>query len=198
MRPRKPVEKIEPANLSIQLNPSASPTTVPDPIPGNGTGVASSPSCLPEQEVDFAELEDGTLVEMIEDPNDPANSLLAIYKNGTVQIAPKVECENRVLVPLPRNKGIFKHVRLPRGSQPHEPAHLLLGGIAGLILACVDMSRDKAFLVAAFVLSTWFVESLSVAPYVALVGLPRSGRGEFMNVKNLRWISNRIKASHRN
>jgi len=138
---------------------------------------------VPHREVDFAELEDGTLVEMIEDPNNSANSLFAIYSNRTVHYAATVDCGDRVLVPLPRGQGIFKHVRLARGAQPCATV-ALFGGIATLILACVDMSMSDASLIAAFVMSTWFIESLPVAPYLALVGLPRSGKTTLLEVLN--------------
>jgi energy-coupling factor transporter ATP-binding protein EcfA2 len=185
MRPEKSIEEHAPAKSVNKPTTRPSPPTLPDPIPENGPDVMSSTSRLPEQEVDFSELADGTLVEMIEDPNNPAKSLFAIYKNGAVQIAATVECENRLLVPVPRERGIFKHVRFPRGIQPHEPPILLLAGIMTVILACVDMSRDNALLVAAFVMSTWFIERLEVAPYLALVGLPGSGKTTLLKVLNL-------------
>ena len=61
---------------------------------------------MPEHEVDFAELDDGTLVDMIEDPNNPENSLFAIYTNRTVQYAATVKREDRVLVPVPRARDV--------------------------------------------------------------------------------------------
>jgi hypothetical protein len=145
----------------------------------------SSASRLPEKKVDFAELLDGTLVEMIEDPDNPANSLFAVYKNGAVRIEPRVECENLVLVPNPREQGIFKHVRLPRGSQPYESPVSLLRGIRAVILDCVELTLEDAILVAAFVMSTWFIESMPVAPILALVGLPQSGKTTLLQVLNL-------------
>jgi hypothetical protein len=145
----------------------------------------SSEKPLPEYEADFAELEDGTLVEMIEDPNNAVNSLFAVYKIGTAQYAARVDREDRVLVPVPRGQGIFKHVRLFRGAHPCASSAVLLGGIGELVLACVDISMDDASLIAAFVISTWFIESLPVAPYLALVGPPRSGKTTLLQVLNL-------------
>jgi len=160
-------------------------SSFPDSVPANGPEVTPSGSALPEYETDFAELEDGTLIEMIEDPSNPANSLFAVYKNGTVQYAVTVERADRVLVPVPRQQGNFKHIRLARGTQPCASAAVLLGGIGSLILACVDISMDEASLIAAFVISTWFIESLPVAPYLALVGPPRSGKSTLLQVLNL-------------
>ena len=89
----------------------------PDPVPLNGPTVVSPRISLPKQEIDFSELHNRTLVEMIEDPNNAANSIFAIYENETIRYAPTVEQRDRVLVPVPREQGIFKHVRLPRGSE---------------------------------------------------------------------------------
>ena len=156
---------------------------VSDPRPRNGPLVPFEAS-LPKDEIDFTELEDGTLVEAIEDPNNSASSTFAVFSRGTVQFAGKVERTDRVLVPLPRERGIFKHVRLPRGTQACT-CDALLGGMAALILACVDVSLDDASLIAAFVVSTWFIETLTVAPYLALVGSPRSGKTTLLQVLNL-------------
>ena len=61
----------------------------------------------------------------------------------------------------------------------------LLAGITVLILGCADVSTNDATLIAAFVMSTWFIESLPIAPYLALVGLPRSGKTTLLQVLNL-------------
>jgi hypothetical protein len=97
---------------------------------------------LQEQQVDFAELEYGTLVEMIEAPHDPGNSIFAIYKESEVRFAGTVECENRLLVPVPRQDGIFKHVRLARGTRPYGYFWLLVDEIAAVIRDCVEIDHD--------------------------------------------------------
>jgi hypothetical protein len=158
------------------------PSTRKNPVPANDSTAAQSG--LPEFEVDFAELEDGTLLEMIEDPNNAAKSLFAVYKNACVRYAAAVERGDRILVPVPRDQGLFKHVVLPRGTQPFVSPARLLGGIAASICACVDVSQSDAILIAAFAMCTWFVETLSVAPYLALVGLPRSGKTTLLQVLN--------------
>lgn len=163
---------------------SVLPSSLTNPVPADDSTAAPSESRLPEQEVDFAELDDGTLVEMIEDANDAAKSLFAVYKSGSVHYAAAVERGDRVLVPVPRDRGLFKHVCLPRGAQPPLPPAALLGGIGALILACVDINISDVSLIAAFVMSSWFVESLTVAPYLALVGLPRSGKTTLLQVLN--------------
>jgi len=44
---------------------------------------------------------------------------------------------------------------------------------------------DDATLIAAFVMSTWILERLQIAPYLALVGLPRSGKTTLLQALNL-------------
>lgn len=140
---------------------------------------------LQEQQVDFVELEDGTLVEMIEDPHDPANRLLAIYKDGAVQCARNRTHRNRVLVPIGQEDRIFTHVGLARGTRPYGYFRLLMDEIASVIRHCVEMDENDLLLVAAFVVSTWFIELLAVAPYLALVGPPRSGKTTLLRVLSL-------------
>lgn len=183
MRSRKSIKEQSPAKSVNKSKSSFSFST--DPILPNTTDVVSARSLPREQQVDFANLGDGTLIEMIEDPNDSANSLLAIYRNGKVRYTGKLERDDRVLVPVPRQDGILRHIRLARGSQPYESLRSLMSDVGGLIRACVDMDSTDTILVAAFVVSTWFIERLPVAPYLALVGQPRSGKTTMLQVLNL-------------
>ena len=182
LRVRKSIEEFVLVNDSESCLASSA---FPDAIPLNGPAVVRSRISLPEQETDFAALDDGTLVEMIEDPNNAANSIFAIYENGTVRYAPTIEYRDRVLVPVPRAQKIFEHVRLPREAQWCSSPAELLGGIAALIFACTDVAVDDASLIAAFVISTWFIEKLPVAPYLAAVGPPRSGKTRLLQILNL-------------
>jgi hypothetical protein len=183
-RSKKAIVDSAPADF-LDKSRTCPSSSFPDSVPANDPAVVPTESPLPKDEVDFVELKDGTLIEMIEDPNNAANSLFAVYRDGTVEYAARVERGDRRLVPVPRELGILKHMRLPRGAQPyHSPAELL-GGIGALIIACIDISLDDASLIAAFVVSTWFIENLSVAPYLALVGPPRSGKTTLLQVLNL-------------
>lgn len=65
---------------------------------------------LPEREIEFAELPTGGLAEMIEDPTNPAKSLLALYRNGTVRYVARLRVGNEILVPLPRSDPASQHV----------------------------------------------------------------------------------------
>lgn len=136
-------------------------------------------------ETDFTELDDGSLVEIIEDPENPSRTLLAIYKDGHVCLTHRFQHGNRVLVPIPRDRHVVRHVRLPRGVKAYESVPSLLRQTDSILSRCLDIDRGHRLLLEFFVLSTWFIEKLPVAPYVALVGLPRSGKSTALSVLNL-------------
>jgi hypothetical protein len=136
-------------------------------------------------EVDFVELEDGMLVEMIENPNDATKSLLATCNNGQIRHVEKLECGNQVLIPIPKNADIIRHVRLANGTDTYISAGALLGGIMRVLRAALELSIEQELLLGAFVLSTWFIEKLPIAPYVALVGPPASGKTTALRILSL-------------
>jgi energy-coupling factor transporter ATP-binding protein EcfA2 len=135
-------------------------------------------------EVDFCELADGTLVEMIEKPRDPAQSFLAT-KNGRVRYMEKLDCGDRVLIPISKDGDIIRHVRLANGADAYESARDLLAGIMLVLSNTLELSWGQLLLLGCFVLSTWFVEKLSTAPCVALVGPPGSGKTTALRILNL-------------
>jgi hypothetical protein len=149
------------------------------------------PTPRPEQlshlrvEIDFAELPDSSLVEMIEDPANPEKSLLAVYKNGTVRYTEELHDGNRVLVPLSRTDQLLKHIRLPEGAEPYDGLQNLMADVGYFLLVCLDVEHSVWLLMIAYVLSSWFPEMLPVAPYLALVGPPGSGKTTAMRILSL-------------
>ena len=115
-------------------------------------GKSNDPSA-PFVEIDFAELSDGTLVEMIQSPADPTKSLLAVYKDGNVQYAEQWRDGNRVLVPIPRVDEMLKHVRLPAGSEPYVGLEELTRDVACFFGSCLDIEVTWRMLMTAFVVS---------------------------------------------
>jgi hypothetical protein len=161
--------------------------------------MASSPNVSPQEkcahggthptkpvvEIDFAELTDGSLVEMIEDPANPAKSLLAVYNNGAVRYTDELHDGNRVLVPLSRTDEMLKHIRLPQGAEPYGGLWDLIWDVGLLLGRCLDVELSCWPLMIAYVLSSWFPEKLPVAPYLALVGPPGSGKTTAMRILSL-------------
>src|SRR5712692_5676460 len=127
-------------------------------------------------QIDFAELADGSLVEMIADPANPEKSLLAVYNNRNVRYTEQLHDGNRLLVPLSRNNPLLKHILLPEGVEPYDGLVNLVADVGLLFKVCLDVEPSAWLLMIAYVLSSWFPEKLSVAPYLALVGPPGSGK----------------------
>jgi hypothetical protein len=136
-------------------------------------------------EVDFSELVDGTIVEMIENPRDATKSLLAIWNNGQVRYSEKLEHGNQLLVPVPRDSGIIRHVRLAKGTDSYESLRILLADIMLIFHLTLELSSEEEILLSIFVISTWLVEKLPIAPYWALVGPPGCGKTSALRILNL-------------
>jgi len=108
-----------------------------------------------------------------------------IFNGKKARYAHEFAYKSHLLVPVRRDGKIIRHVRLPRGIKPYGSAESLLEQIDSVLSRCLDLEKRYRLLLASFVLSTWFVERLPVAPYVALVGLPRSGKSTVLRVLSL-------------
>jgi hypothetical protein len=136
-------------------------------------------------ETDFAELKDGTLVELVQDSENSRRTLLAVWKDGELRYLSQLEHDNYVLVPLRRKNEIFKRLRLPTAMSPYESVQTLLSRIERLISRCVSVDAKYVPVLADFVLSTWLVDRFLVAPYLSVVGLPQSGKTTLLKVLSL-------------
>jgi hypothetical protein len=145
----------------------------------------SNNPAAPFVEIDFAELSDGTLVEMIQSPADPTKSILAVYKDGVVQYAEQWRDGNRILVPIPRADEMLQPIRLPSGGEPDVGLEELMTNVASFFNSCLDVEVWWRMLMTAFVFSCWFPEKLPVAPYLALLGPPGSGKTTAMRIFSL-------------
>ena len=136
-------------------------------------------------EIDFAKLRDGTLVELVEDSKNPGRTCFAAWKDGEVRFVDRVEQDGQVFVPLSRKNEVLRHLRLPSAVLPYESPQALLRRLESLISQCVAVDKKYLPVLADFVLSTWFVDRFSVAPYLSVVGLPQSGKTTLLRVLSL-------------
>jgi hypothetical protein len=134
---------------------------------------------------DFAELEDGTLIELVEDPADRHHTLLAAWKQGKIEYLDEVNDGDRVLKPFPRTNELLKPLRLPKGASSYRSGQSLIDALEDLMSRCVAIHPKYIQVLADFVLSTWFVDRLVVAPYLAVVGLPQSGKTTLLKLLSL-------------
>jgi energy-coupling factor transporter ATP-binding protein EcfA2 len=136
-------------------------------------------------EVGFRELADGTFVEAIENPTDPSKSSLVIFKNGQVRYAEELVDGDQLLVPLSKRSETVRHVRFANGCERYESAMNLIELLIVILSWTLDLSPEQILLLSSWTLSTYFVETLPIAPYVALIGPPGSGKTTALRVLNL-------------
>jgi hypothetical protein len=136
-------------------------------------------------ETDFAELKDGTIVELVEDPANPGRKCFAVWNGGEIRFLNRVEQDGQVFIPPSRDSTLLESIRLPRGAESYKSARELLTGVESLISQCVSVDEKYVPVLANFVLSTWFVDRLSVAPYLSVVGLPHSGKTTLLKLLSL-------------
>jgi hypothetical protein len=142
-------------------------------------------SRLPERGIDFAVLQDGSLIDVVENPTDPDSTLLAIFKGGRIRFRKCFERGGQILVPMPRNTIGFSAMNLPAGIRPYRSTTRLFYTIRSLIGAAVDVSEPDGTILAAFVLYTWVADRLPVAVYLSIVGLPQSGKSTLLEILSL-------------
>jgi hypothetical protein len=109
----------------------------------------------------------------------------AVWKDGEVRFLDRLEQDGQVFVPLPRTSEVLGRLRLPNAAIPCESVQVLLRRLESLISQCVAVDEQYVPVLADFVLSTWFVDRFSVAPYLCLVGLPQSGKTTLLKVLSL-------------
>ena len=129
----------------------------------------------PVCETDFLEGE-GWCVELARAANSPELVLLS-YRGDADKLegATALDQGKYALCP-PDQDELTLHLRLARCVRKYGSVTELLQKVQAFLARCIELNESHRFLLACFVLSTWVVDQLPVAPYIALVGLPRSGK----------------------
>lgn len=139
----------------------------------------------PTQETDFIE-GNGWCVELARAVNTQ-ELIFVFYKGEGEQIGlhRTLTWQGKALVP-PEQDEVLQHVRFPDLLCDEVlPVNDLLQMIDSLLTRCLDLEDEYRFLLASFVMSTWMVDRLPIAPYVALVGPPGSGKTMTLKVSHL-------------
>jgi hypothetical protein len=94
---------------------------------------------------------------------------------GKVSFSRTLEWPDRMLYP-PEEDELMRNMRLPRCFGGYKSVGDLLQQIDAFLSRCLDLEVQLRFVLACFVLSTWVIDRLPLAPYIAFVGLPQSGK----------------------
>jgi hypothetical protein len=139
----------------------------------------------PVQETGFEE-GDGWCLEMMQ-LNSADEFAFAFHETGGMEnsVIKKVSWEGKLLIPLKKDE-VLQHVRFPVSISHEVPSvNELRSRIDRLLKLCLDVEDEYRFLLTCFVMSTWVIDRLPTAPYVALVGPPGSGKTVTMKILHL-------------
>jgi len=120
---------------------------------------------------------DGFCVELARVGRNASLGLVYCRNRVDIEYQDEVILPEYILVPPPEDE-FTRHIRFAESVASDEALkpHWLLDDIDEFLSLCLDLDDRRRFLLASFVLSTWVVDWLPIAPYVAFVGLPGSGK----------------------
>src|SRR2546427_1254963 len=128
------------------------------------------------RETEFSVLPDGRIVDLIRKISQPTKLEFLVWQDGNTQLRSHIEHDGELLVPPKIDPVAVSALRLPTTAKPC-PA---IGALFMLVMDCiekyVDIATEYSFLVATFILTTWFADRLPVVPYLSVCGPPESGK----------------------
>jgi hypothetical protein len=123
------------------------------------------------------ELPGGEILDVIRDAADPTRLLLAVCAaSGTVTLTETVAEPDKILVPFSLADPVAAELVLAAGVEAYSSRGQLLTDICTLLQQVVELRDDLYGIVGLFVMATWICDRLPLAPYLAIVGLPQSGK----------------------
>jgi len=112
---------------------------------------------------------DGSIVELI-GARQGGNSRLLLWNGSNETIGPLVECGGVKYESAQFPGSLLRELKLPTECRPHGTTRQLLTEICKLIEDFVGLPATSTSLVGRFVLSSWLLEAVQVAPSLVLVG----------------------------
>lgn len=170
-------------------DPAAFPTNTEgngsqSPSPEERSSVAPSP-VTPRIEIDFKQLDDGSVVELVEDPADATKTKLAVFDGRQVYLADEVDYRGQLLVPFGRTTDGLEDIRLPRAPQPYHSTEEVFYRTSNLINACSALPNEYLFVTAAVIVHSWFADRLRPSVYLLVTGLPQAGKTTLLETMQL-------------
>ena len=137
------------------------------------------------EEIAFAELQTGGIVEIVRDPRDAQHTQLAVWSNDEVELVDFFRTGDRILIPPRRHDHIVRNLVLPSGVAPYKSLRDLAHEIRRAICSCVRVPNPYPSLLAAWVVYTWVADRLAIAVHLCICGLPESGKTTLLELLRL-------------
>jgi len=129
-------------------------------------------------------LNDGTVVELIRDPQNPLGLNFLLWQSGIPTVVKRVERDGQIILPPRISAQKIQALTLPTGTQPGSLPKDLIADIATTISLYVDVEERALLLISHYVLYTWMQEHLPSATYLWIVGPLGSGKTVLLRVLN--------------
>ena len=111
---------------------------------------------------------DGTLLELVRDPINPAELSLLHWKDARSRIAREMPVGLCRYMPLEMDAGLVRH--LPSTAAPYASTEELFNGVHDFIAKFSGLGEDELLLLTGFVFSSLFAECFSMSPCMLLGG----------------------------
>jgi hypothetical protein len=134
------------------------------------------PATAVTRETEFSILPDGRMVDLIRSVRQPSNLDFLVWQDGNVGLASHIEHDGELLVVPKMDPTLISALRLPTTARPCPEIGELFTLIMNCIGTYVEITTEYSLLVAAFILTSWFADRLSVVPYLSICGPPESGK----------------------
>jgi len=134
------------------------------------------------REVEFAVLRDGLMVDLTRSIRQLSNLEFLVWHDGSIHQTSSIEFDGELLTVPKMDPTVVSALRLATTARPCPDIAELFMLIENYIKTYVDITNEYSFLVTAFVLTTWFADRISVAPYLSICGPPESGKTTLMRL----------------
>lgn len=122
-------------------------------------------------------------IELVRDSG--GKSSLLLLKDGKCKIYRKIETDGQIFVPSEIRPTVFRAVTWPSDCRPYRSTHALFREVFDLISRTTGLAESPATLTVFFVLATWFVDVLPVAPMLWAVVPPVASNATLRQVLRL-------------
>jgi hypothetical protein len=134
------------------------------------------------REVQFTILPDGRMVDLIRSAHHPSNIEFLVWQRGHIGLTTHIEHDGELLVVPKMDPTLVSALQLPTTARPCPEIPKLFSLLMKHIDTFVDITPEDNFLVAAFVVNTWFAERLPVVPYLSICGPLGSGKTTLLDL----------------
>ena len=113
-------------------------------------------------------LDDGTIIDLVENPSPPPSLALLKFDGHEPQISSHIEHEGRLYIPLPISSTVRRALRLPSGCAASGPTTQLFAQLLNVLENFTGLAGHALMSVVAFLFASWIPDLLPVPVILSL------------------------------